>query len=988
MLRKFCLLATLFAVLPGYSAMAATFGKVVSIGGHASDVALDEPRGVLYVANFTANRIEVVSLATKSVQTSINVMPQPYSISVSPDGHWLLLAHFGNIADPGTPANALTLIDLTNNYAAQTFMLPDPPLGLAFGADNRALVLTNTNFLIFDPLTGTTRVLVSIADQAAKSIPQPPQSFPTNIVAASVGASADGLWIYGFGDNLIFRYNVPASALYSSGYGSEPPQGPRAVSVAQDGSYAAMGWIMTDQQGRHFAEFPNPLGTLNVGGHAVDSVRGLVFSEVQQALTDPPVLTVRDSDNLTLRDRLQLPEHLAGRAVLSSDRSTMYASSDSGVLIMPVGNLNLSPRLTTSLENLVFRGNFCDRTVATQTFVLSEAGGAKIPFSITSSNPGVTVSPSSGTTPATITVKVDPTTFADTKGTVAVQLSFTSTVAVNIPNNVRVLVNSREPNQRGTIVNIPGTLVDMISHPAKDEFYVLRQDLNQLLVFNGSNNTLKTTLRTCTKPMSMTITWDRTKLLVGCDNSHMLSVYDLATLTPLESIYAPRSYVQSIASSAKAILAVMRDGGGEEPQIHKVDLKDLTTSKYTRLGVYENTIPLNTVMAPAPNGSSIMMASKDGSVMLYDATVDSFTVSRKDFSALGGAYAASSYGQYVIGNMIFDSSLVQTAVIQPTSGTSSGFAFVDQNGLFLSAQNSTSPGVLARVNTADGTAVLPTGVVEAGVLGSVNQAFTRSLIVLPSRSEIVALTTSGITVLPPNYDAAVAPPFITSVVSAADLKSPVAPGGLMALLGTNLSATNQATNELPLPTALADSCLTVNGAPTHIMFVSPGQVNAQMPSQASGNVALVLHTPGGVSNTFLMTVLTGAPAVFLTTLDGVANVPAIVRWNNGLVVTSTNPVHRGDILTIYLTGLGAVDPPVSDGFPGPVSPLATTLINPIVKIGGVEANVLFSGLVPGYVGWYVLNISVSSSTPQGLSVPLTITQGGFTYTQNVRVVQQ
>ena len=69
MLRKLCLLATLFAVLPGYSAKAATFGKVVSIGGHASDVALDEPRGVLYVANFTANRIEVVSLATKTVQT-------------------------------------------------------------------------------------------------------------------------------------------------------------------------------------------------------------------------------------------------------------------------------------------------------------------------------------------------------------------------------------------------------------------------------------------------------------------------------------------------------------------------------------------------------------------------------------------------------------------------------------------------------------------------------------------------------------------------------------------------------------------------------------------------------------------------------------------------------------------------------------------------------------------------------------------------------
>ena len=258
---------------------------------------------MLYVANFTANRIEVMSLATNTIQTSINVMPQPYSLSVSPNGRWLLVAHYGNIAAPGSPANALTLIDLRNNYAKQTFVLPEPPLGLAFGSDNRALVVTTKNFLIFDPGSGSTQVLISIADQAVKTIPQPPQSFPANIVAASVGASADGNWIYGFGDSLIFRYYVPGRSLVSTAYGATPPLGPRAVSVAQDGSYAAMGWIMTDQQGRQFAEFPNPLGTLNVGGHAVDSVAGLVYSEVQQKLTDPPVLTVRDADNLTLREQ-------------------------------------------------------------------------------------------------------------------------------------------------------------------------------------------------------------------------------------------------------------------------------------------------------------------------------------------------------------------------------------------------------------------------------------------------------------------------------------------------------------------------------------------------------------------------------------------------------------------------------------------------------------------------------------------------------------
>ena len=938
MLRKLSSLAMLSAFLLGHSAMAGTFGKVVSIGGAASDVALDEPRGVLYIADFTANRIEVMSLATKTIQTSLNVIAQPSSISISPDGHWLLIAHYGNIASPGSPNNGLTLMDLRNNYAKQTFVLPDSPLGLAFGSDGLALVVTTKNFLIFDPTFGTNRVLISIPDQAAKTIPQPAQSFPPAIVTASVGASADGNWIYGFGGTLIFRYNVPTGSLNSFLYTSTPPLGPRAVSVAQDGTFAAMGWILTDSQGRWTSEFPSPLGTLGVGGHAVDSVAGLVYSEVQQNLTDPPVLTVRAADNLTLIESLQLPEHLAGRAVMSSDRQTMYASSASGVLVLPVGNLKASPRLAASVEDLVFSGNFCDRSLATQTFTLSDPGGAKVPFTITSSNPGVTVSPSSGTTPATITVRVDPNAFASEQGTSAIQLSFTSSTAVNVPKNVRILMNSREPNQRGTFIDVPGTLVDMISNPVKDEFYVLRQDLNQVLVFNGKNNTQTATLRTCTKPMSMTITWDRTKLLVGCDNSHLISVFDLATFTPQASVYLPSTYVQSIASSAKATLVVVRDAGGAQPHIDSVDLNSLTTSEYSRLGVWENKVPLNTVLAAAPNGASIMAASSDGSVMLYDATADTFTVSRKDFTSLAGAYAASSYGQYVIGNMLFDSSLVQTSTIQPTTGTSSGFTFVDQNGFFLSAPDSASPGVLARVNAADGTAVLPTGVVEAGLLGSTGAEFTRTLIMVPSRSEIVALTTSGITILPPNYDALVAAPFITGAVSAADLKSPVAAGGLMAVLGTNLSGSNIATSEVPLPTVIGDSCLTVNGAPVHLLFVSPTQVNAQMPSQESGNVALVMHTPGGVSNTFFLTLASGAPAVFLTTLDGVENVPAIVRWNNGLVVTSTNPVHRGDILTIYLTGLGAVVPPVSDGSAGQVDPLSTTVINPDVQIGGVEAS--------------------------------------------------
>src|ERR1051325_167524 len=99
LVAKFCLRGA-FALTLICPAWSGTFGKVVPIGGQSSDLALDESRGVLYVANFTANRIEVVSLSDYSVQTSINVAPQPSSLALSPDAHYLVITHFGNFATP------------------------------------------------------------------------------------------------------------------------------------------------------------------------------------------------------------------------------------------------------------------------------------------------------------------------------------------------------------------------------------------------------------------------------------------------------------------------------------------------------------------------------------------------------------------------------------------------------------------------------------------------------------------------------------------------------------------------------------------------------------------------------------------------------------------------------------------------------------------------------------------------------------------------
>lgn len=225
-----------------------TFGKAVAIGGHAADLALDEARGVLYVANFTANRIEVLSLQSRSVQTSINVPQQPSSLALSADGRYLVVAHYGNYVSTSTQSNALTVIDLANSNAKQTYMLGNPPLGVAFGIDNLALVVTTQDFLLFDPLRGTTTVLDTVEGVTAKTLPQPPANFPPQIVAASLGVSWDKLKVYGLTDTIHFSYDVTTKRVVSLNYTASPAMGPRVVGVNQDGSMYTAGWGMLDRK--------------------------------------------------------------------------------------------------------------------------------------------------------------------------------------------------------------------------------------------------------------------------------------------------------------------------------------------------------------------------------------------------------------------------------------------------------------------------------------------------------------------------------------------------------------------------------------------------------------------------------------------------------------------------------------------------------------------------------------------------------------------
>ena len=703
------------ALTLGELAVAATIGQVVSIGGQSADLALDEARGVLYVANFTANRVEVMSLNDLSIQTSINVAAQPSSLALSADGRYLVITHFSNFAAPASSGNGLTVIDLTTR-GRQTFALGNPPLGVAFGLDNQALVVTTQEYLLFDPVSGSTQTLGTIASVTAKTLPVPPANFPADITNASIATSADGLTIYGLGGStgtFTFKYDVlsrqvgPGGIVLASGV-----LGPRIVSMNQDASKIMAGWTMIDRQGAFINYFKQKSNQFSIGTTVFDNARNLLYAQIPAVAGEPPVLQVSDPDSLFVSERLQLPENFTGKSVISSDNNTLYGVSDSGVLVLPIGSLKRAPRLIASNEDVVFRGNFCDRRVATQQITISDPGGNRVPFTIAPSASGVTVSPSSGVTPATINISVDPNTFGSQKGTVAVNLTISSAAAVNIPATVRVLINQKDPDQRGTFIDIPGTLSDLLADPGRDRYYVLRQDKNQLLVFNGSNHAQIASLKTYNSPTGMATTFDGRQLLVGHDSSQVVAVYDLDTLQSLPYINAEAgagNEAHSIAVSAKAILAAAVDFQGKG-HIIQIDMASRRATQLPTLGIFSNdNVSTKTVAVASANGSSILFASADGTTMLYDANAGTFTNGRKDFKALGGAYAASNFGTYVVGPNVLNSSLVAQSTLETASGTPSGFVFVDQAGFRTTSSGAANPGIIQRVDLSKGSGFVNSG---------------------------------------------------------------------------------------------------------------------------------------------------------------------------------------------------------------------------------------------------------------------------------------
>jgi uncharacterized protein (TIGR03437 family) len=199
------------------------------------------------------------------------------------------------------------------------------------------------------------------------------------------------------------------------------------------------------------------------------------------------------------------------------------------------------------------------------------------------------------------------------------------------------------------------------------------------------------------------------------------------------------------------------------------------------------------------------------------------------------------------------------------------------------------------------------------------------------------------------------------------------PGNIVQIYGQNLASQTLSATNIPLPTTLGGTSVIVGGIQVPLYFVSPGQINAQIPFQlTAGTSYQVLVSANGALTTPNAIQLTVAAPGIAAFVSG----EIIAQHLDGTLVSETSPAVPGEFIVFYMAGLGQTTNPVATGAASPGTNLATPLVMPTLTLGGENVPILFAGLTPGLVGLYQVNFQVPSDAANG-DLQLVVSQGGM-----------
>ncbi len=246
--------------------------------------------------------------------------------------------------------------------------------------------------------------------------------------------------------------------------------------------------------------------------------------------------------------------------------------------------------------------------------------------------------------------------------------------------------------------------------------------------------------------------------------------------------------------------------------------------------------------------------------------------------------------------------------------------------------------------------------------------------------------------------------FAGGVINAASLakSQPVALGSFVAIFGSGFG-NGGVTNTVPWPTSMTtptgSTSVLMNGIAAPLYAVTDGQINAQVPfevlpsGQTSGSVIIIVQHNGQSSAVQSFQVASIAPGIFSLAGTGLGLANAInpdgslAAPAGALPPYASHPASPGGTIIVLATGLGATDSSIASGQPSSDALRRTTTI-PTVLVGGVPAQVAFSGLSPQFPAVNQLNIVLPVGVPSGSAVPIQLSVGGIVTTSQLTVAIQ
>ncbi len=214
------------------------------------------------------------------------------------------------------------------------------------------------------------------------------------------------------------------------------------------------------------------------------------------------------------------------------------------------------------------------------------------------------------------------------------------------------------------------------------------------------------------------------------------------------------------------------------------------------------------------------------------------------------------------------------------------------------------------------------------------------------------------------------------VVQGASFRHGVTQGSWFSIIGWKLAGTTRLwegsdfTQGDILPTKIDGVEVKVNGIPAAVYYVSPTQINAQVPAiTAPGTATLQVFRDGIGSNPEPIEIRPASPEYFRYALGGKSYVVAV--HVDGTVVADPvaapglTAATAGEIVQVFGTGL--ISTPA-----GRIVSSVTNVPGTTVKIGAIDAEVSFSGLVA--TGLFQVNVKIPALPPG--DYPMTMSVGG------------